>query len=453
VIKTKPEKLHIISLGCSKNLIDSEVMGGLLCKSGLQLVDQSDAADIVIVNTCAFINPAKEEAIEEILALVEAKKRATRKFQIIVAGCLAQRYGKELFSQIPEVDLFIGTGEVGNIVKHINTLNQDKSRRAAVITQPDFLMTARHERVLSSAAVSTFLKISDGCSNCCSYCAIPSIRGKARSRKPDDILKEAESLAARGIKEIIITGQDTTAYGRDLNGQPRLSELITSMAKIKSIKWIRLLYAHPAHITGEVLSTIAANKKICRYIDLPIQHIDDAILKSMERKVTSTQIKEIITLARKIMPDVALRTSLIVGFPGETKKRFEKLLDFVREIKFDHLGVFTYSREEGTKAAEFKSQISEVEKERRREIIMSEQVAISNTINKSLIGSIQEVLIEEKSDRADFAWMGRCRRQAPEIDGITYIKSGQNQIGKIVKCKITNADDYDLFAEIIQLMR
>jgi len=234
-----------------------------------------------------------------------------------------------------------------------------------------------------------------------------------------------------------------------LKGQPRLSDLLNGMARINSIKWIRLLYTHPAQITGEMLSTIAANKKICRYIDLPIQHIDDCILQAMGRKVTATQIREIITQARKIIPNVALRTSLIVGFPGETQKRFERLLDFVREIKFDHLGIFTYSREEGTKAAEFKSQVSEAEKEKRREIIMSEQADISKAINKSLIGTVKEVLIEEKSDRADFSWIGRCRRQAPEIDGITYIKSGQDKIGKIVKCKITGADDYDLFAEII----
>ena len=447
--KTNPEKLHIISLGCSKNLIDSEVMGGLCSKSGLQLVERSDAADIVIVNTCAFINPAKEEALEEILTLAEEKKKATRKFQLVVAGCLAQRYGKELFDQIPEVDLFIGVGEVGNIVAHLNKLNQDNSRRAAVITKPDFLMTSQHERVLSSTAVSTFLKISDGCSNGCSYCSIPSIRGRARSRKPNDILKEAANLAARGIREIIIIGQDTTAYGSDLKSHPRLSDLLAGMARIKSISWIRLLYAHPAHITKDILETIAANKKICRYIDLPIQHIDDSILHTMGRKVTSNQIREIIALARKIMPDVALRTSLIVGFPGETPNRFERLLNFVREIKFDHLGVFTYSREEGTKAAQLKTQISEKEKERRREIIMNEQAAISNSINKSLIGTIEEVLIEEKSDRSDFAFMGRCRRQAPEIDGITYIKSSTAQIGKIVKCKITEADDYDLFAEVI----
>ncbi len=450
LIKTKPEKLHIISLGCSKNLIDSEVMGGLCSKSGLQLVEKSDDADIVIINTCAFINPAKEEALEEILSLAEEKKKANRKFQLVVAGCLAQRYGKELVSQIPEVDLFIGVGEVGNIVKHLSKLNEGKFRRTAVISKPDFLMTSEHERVLSSTAVSTFLKISDGCSNCCSYCAIPSIRGKARSRKTDDILKEAENLAARGIKEIIITGQDTTAYGLDLKSHPSLSGLLTEMAKIKSINWIRLLYAHPAHITTNVLETIAASNKICRYIDLPIQHIDDAILAAMGRKVTSTQIKEIIAQARDIIPGVALRTSLIVGFPGETPKRFERLLNFVREIKFDHLGVFTYSREDGTTAAELKSQISEAEKERRREIIMSEQAAISNAINKKLIGSIREVLVEEKSDRTDFAFIGRCRRQAPEIDGITYVKNSQAQIGKIVKCKITEADDYDLFAEIIQ---
>ena len=447
--KIKPEKLHIISLGCSKNLIDSEVMGGLLCKSGLKLVERSDEADVVIVNTCAFINPAKEEALEEILTLADEKKKTSRELKLVVAGCLAQRYGKELFSQIPEVDLFIGVSEVGNVVAHLNKLNRAKSQRAAVITKPDFLMTSRHERVLSSTAVSTFLKISDGCSNCCSYCVIPSIRGSARSRQPDDILKEAENLAARGIKEIILTGQDTTAYGRDLKGHPRLTDLISGMEKIRGIKWIRLLYAHPAHITVDILETIAASNKACRYIDLPIQHIDDAILAAMGRKVTGNQIREIIKQARQILPDIALRTSLIVGFPGETAKRFDRLLDFVREIKFDHLGVFTYSREESTKAAEFKSQISEKEKERRREIIMSEQAAISNAINKSLIGTIGEVLIEEKSDRADYAFTGRCRRQAPEIDGITYIKGSSTKIGKIVKCKITDADDYDLFANVI----
>ena len=447
--KINQNKVRIISLGCPKNLIDSEVMAGLLNQSGRQLLDRSDLADIVIVNTCAFINPAKEEAIEEILTLAEEKKKNNPRLRIVVAGCLTQRYGRELFAQMPEVDLFVGTGEVGNIVSHINKLDKGKYKRDAVITKPDFLMNYQHPRILSTTAASTYLKISDGCSNRCSYCVIPSIRGAARSRKSDDILQEAEILANRGIKEIIITAQDTTNYGRDLKGRPRLSTLLNDMAKIKSVKWIRLLYAHPARVTTDLLETIAANEKICRYIDVPIQHIDDDILKAMNRKVTGAKIKEVITQARRIIPGVALRTSLIVGFPGETPTRFNRLLDFVNEIKFDHLGVFTYSREEGTKAANLKSQVSEKEKERRRETIMNEQAAISAAINKTLIGSAQEVLIEGESDRDDYAYMGRCRRQALEIDGITYIKKSKAQIGKIIKCKITSVDEYDLFGEII----
>lgn len=448
--KTNQNKVHIISLGCPKNLVDSEVMGGLLNKSGHQLVGHSASADIVIVNTCAFINPAKEEALEEILTLAEEKKKKNPQLRIVVAGCLAQRYGKELFSQIPEVDLLIGTGQVGNIANHINKLSQEKFKRSAVITKPDFLMNSQHPRLLPSAAASTYLKISDGCSNCCSYCVIPSLRGPLRSRKPDDVLQEAERLVQRGIKEIIITAQDTTAYGMDLKGRPRLSALLNDMAKIKRVKWIRLLYTHPARVTTDLLKIIAAHKKICSYIDLPIQQIDDDILKAMNRKVTSAEIKNVIAEARRIIPDVALRTSLIVGFPGETQKRFAKLIDFVNETKFDHLGVFTYSREEGTIAENLKSHVSEKEKERRREIIMNEQAAISGAINQTLIGSTQEVLIEGKSDRDDFSDMGRCRRQSPEIDGVTYIKNSKARIGDIVKCKITAADDYDLFGETIK---
>jgi len=443
--KTNQNKVRIISLGCPKNLIDSEVMGGLLNQSGHQLVDQNDSADIVIVNTCAFINPAKEEAIEEILTLAEEKKKNNLRLRIVVAGCLAQRYGRELFAEMPEVDLFIGTGEVGNIVSHISKLDQEKYKRAAIITKPDFLMNFQHPRILSSTTVSAYLKISDGCSNHCSYCAIPSIRGTARSRQPDDILREAEILAQRGIKEIIITAQDTTNYGRDLKSRPQLSTLLNDMAKIKGVKWIRLLYAHPARVTEDLLETIATNEKICRYIDLPIQHIDDDILEAMNRKVTGAKIKKVIAQAREIIPGVGLRTSLIVGFPGETKKRFEKLIDFVDEMKFDHLGVFTYSKEEGTIAASLTSHVSEKEKELRRETIMNEQAAISGAINKTLIGSIQEVLIEEKSDHSDYAYMGRCRRQSPEIDGVTYLKISKAPIGSIVKCKITAADEYDLF--------
>ena len=442
-------KVHIISLGCSKNLVDSEVMGGLLSQSGVQLVNRRELADIVIVNTCAFINPAKEEAIEEILQLAWEKKEVPHPFLIVVAGCLAQRYGRELLADIPEVDLFIGTGEVANIVEHISRLTSPEAKRLAVITKPNFLMNSKHPRVLSGASVTAYLKISDGCSNCCTYCVIPSIRGRARSRRPDDILQEAQMLAQRGIREIIITGQDTTAYGMDLPDRPQLSDLLTDLAAIRGIQWIRLLYAHPAHMTEEIMISMAGSEKICRYIDLPIQHIDDAVLKAMNRNVASHRIKEIIAGAREIMPDVALRTSIIVGFPGETQKRFDRLLDFIVAAKFDHLGVFPYSREEGTKAALLPSRIAEKEKQRRRDIIMNEQAAISNSINQGLIGTIQEILIEGKSDRSDYIYVARCRRQAPEIDGITYVKGKQAKTGSIVQGRIIEADDYDLFAEII----
>jgi ribosomal protein S12 methylthiotransferase len=447
VRKSTSSKLHIISLGCSKNLIDSEVMGGQASAAGMTLVESPHDADVVIVNTCGFIGPAKEEALEVILTMAEEKKK--RPIKLIVAGCLAQRYGKELLSEIPEVDLFIGTGEVGRIAKHLQTLKTAQQRRAAIVSKPDFLMTSDHERILSSNSVTAYLKISDGCSNYCTYCAIPSIRGKARSRKPDDILIEAQKLIRRGIKEIILIGQDTTAYGRDLKTRSALSGLLSDLASLSGLRWLRLLYAHPAHITTDVLKAMASSKNICRYIDLPIQHIDDTILAGMNRKVTSDRISEMLAEARSILPDVALRTSIIVGFPGETPKRFERLLDFVRQARFDHLGVFPYSREEGTPAACLPSHISEKEKERRRDAVMSEQADISHAINAKLIGSTQEVLIEKQSEREGYAFVGRCRRQAPEIDGVTYIKDGGAKIGDIVQCKITGADHYDLFAKVI----
>ncbi len=422
-------------------------MGGLLAQNGNRLVEQNDRADIVIINTCAFITPAKEEAIEEILLLAEKKKKNHPRLRIVVAGCLAQRYARELFTQMPEVDLFVGTGEVGNIVDHINQLHRKHFQRRFIVTKPNFLMNCDMPRLLPSQTASAYLKISEGCSNRCSYCVIPSIRGKARSRQPDDILREAETLARRGIKEIIITAQDTAQYGRDLKGRPSLAFLLRELEAIKDIDWIRLLYTHPAHVTQDLLETIADSKKICRYLDLPIQHIDDAVLKAMNRNVSGAKIKEVIAQARQIIPGVALRTSLIVGFPKETATRFNRLLEFVNETQFDHLGVFVYSREEGTKAAAFKSQIAEKEKERRRDIIMHEQAAISAAINAALIGSVQEALIEATSDRADYDAVGRIRRQAPEIDGVTYLKGKNLRPGNMVLCEITAANEYDLFAK------
>ncbi len=443
----KPLNLHIVSLGCAKNLVDSEVMGGLARKAGIVLTDQITQADFVLVNTCAFINPAKEESIETILSIAREKQRQGLNFKLVVAGCLAQRYGRQLLRDLPEVDLFIGTGEVGRVVRHLQTLAAGP-KRVAVVSNPDFLMTSDHERILPEGAFSANLKIADGCSNRCTYCAIPDIRGPARSREPEDILREAQSLAKRGIKELLIIGQDTSAYGRDLKSRPSLSGLLEELASIDGIRWIRLLYSHPAHLSAETLSVMARRDKICRYIDLPVQHIDDTLLAAMNRRADADQIRSVISQARVMMPDVALRTSLIVGFPGETPKRFERLIAFVRETKFDHLGVFTYSREEGTAAAAMPSRISEKEKERRRDIVMNEQAEISLAINRTLIGSTQEVLIEGKSDRPDYVYMGRCRRQAPEIDGVTYLAHSSLKIGDLVHCVITNADHYDLFADL-----
>jgi ribosomal protein S12 methylthiotransferase len=447
----KSKKVHIISLGCPKNLVDSEVMAALISKSGYNTTPLAHEADVILINTCAFILPAKEESIEEILRAAEGKKgRESSCIRLVVTGCLPQRYGRILEHELPEVDLFLGVGEVPNIVQHLdNLILKETPGRRSIIGKPSFLMDARYPRLVTTPFYTAYLKIADGCSNRCSYCVIPEIRGKARSRPIDDILTEAKILVSGGVKEIIITAQDTTAYGRGLKGKPTLNDLLKKLASIKDIYWIRLLYTHPAGLTDDILKTIADEKRICNYIDIPIQHMDDDILAAMNRRGKSDLIKKTIQKAREIIPSVALRTSIIVGFPGETRTKFNKLLSFVREIRFDHLGVFTYSREEGTKAASYLSRISEREKETRKQVIMEEQAVVSYAINQSLIGSIQEVLIEGKSEISDFPYIGRCRRQAPDIDGITYVKGKNLIIGDIILCRITAASDYDLFAEVV----
>jgi ribosomal protein S12 methylthiotransferase len=322
-------------------------------------------------------------------------------------------------------------------------------RQRSLIGKPTFLMNAGHRRLTSATLPSAYIKIADGCSNRCSYCVIPAIRGKARSRAIDDVVREAANLASRGVRELIITAQDTTAYGRDLKGKPSLSLLLRELARVDDLAWIRLLYTYPAHLTEELLRTIADENKICDYLDIPIQHGDDAILPAMHRRGDAALIRNAVGKARSIVPGVALRTSIIVGFPGETPRRFENLLTFIREIRFDHLGVFPYSREEGTEASALPSRISEREKERRRNLVMEEQALISRTINMALIGTRQEILIEGKSDLAGgYTRLGRCRRQAPEIDGVTHLRGGNPEPGTITTCRITAADDYDLFAEL-----
>jgi ribosomal protein S12 methylthiotransferase len=445
----KNRTLHIVSLGCPKNQVDAEVMAAILVGQGFQIIPEPQSAEVILINTCAFILPAREEAIDEILHMSRYKKTGALK-HLVVTGCLPQRYGKTLEKEIPEVDLFLGISEVPNILKHICNLTFTAPLRSrSVVPKPDFLMNADHPRLLPPFTATTYLKIADGCSNRCAYCIIPAIRGKARSRHLNDILREAAGLVEKGVKEIILIAQDTTAYGRDLKERQGLRLLLQKLAAMEQIRWIRLLYTHPAHLTEDVLSVMAAEEKICRYLDIPIQHIDDAILKTMNRRTNSKQIFSVIEKARTLMPDVALRTSLMTGFPGETKTRFHRLVDVIRNIRFDHLGVFTYSREEGTAAAGLSSRISEREKLRRRNLLMEEQSVISFQINQSLIGSRQECIIEGKSDRSDYPFHGRCRRQAPEVDGMTYLK-GENLVpGEILSCTITDAAEYDLFGEIV----
>jgi len=447
----KYRKVHIVSLGCPKNLVDSEVMAALLSKSGYRIIPEAERADIILINTCAFILSAKEESIDEILRTAEWKKGGKGPCtHLVVTGCLPQRYGRILEKELPEVDLFLGVGEVPNIAQYLDDLAlSEPTGRRSVIGKPSFLMDASYPRLTTTPFYTSYLKIAEGCSNRCSYCVIPAIRGKAKSRDIDDILTEAETLVRGGVKEIIITAQDTTAYGRDLKGKPPLSVLLKKLASLTGLHWIRLLYTHPAGLTDEILKTIADEENICNYIDIPIQHIDDEILAAMKRRSGSDLIRKAIKKAREIIPGVALRTSIIVGFPGETRIKFNRLLSFVRETRFDHLGVFTYSREEGTKAASYPSRISEKEKEAIRQILMEEQAVVSYEINQSLVGSTQEVLIEGKSEIPDFPYTGRCRRQAPEIDGITYVKGKNLTIGDIMICKITAADDYDLFTEVV----
>ncbi len=443
--------VHIVSLGCPKNLIDSEVMAALLHEGGFHLTSLPEEADIILINTCTFVTPAKEESIDEIFRMAQMKEVARCKF-LVITGCLPQRYGTVLEQEIPEVDLFLGIDEIPTIAQHLTNLpKRQNDDRRSYIERPTFLMDSSFHRIVSSSPHSTYLKIAEGCSNHCSYCVIPLVRGEFRSRKPGDILKEAAVLAAQGMKEIIITAQETTAYGKDLPGKPRLAMLLKELSLIDGIRWIRLLYTHPATITDDVLAALAEEDKVCKYIDLPIQHIDDDILKSMNRRVTGTTIRDIIRKSRDVIPDVALRTSLIVGYPGETEEKFERLREFIHEARFDHLGVFIYSPEEDTRAAHLPDQISEDEKEVRRDIIMEEQAIISYDINQFLIDSVQEVMIEGPSDIPGYTQVGRLKRQAPDIDGITYVKAGQCAPGDIISCRIDSAEEYDLYAEAIKI--
>ena len=450
-----------ISLGCSKNLIDTEVAIGKFKEHKYSIVNDPKQADIIVINTCGFITSAKEEAINTILEMAEYKKKRCK--YLIVMGCLVQRYYNDLVKSLPEVDMFIKIDDYDNLWDKIEEISKKSQKSPVPVAQiktsqkstvPVATMFAEKEylaREVSTGENYAYLKIGEGCSNMCTYCAIPYIRGLFVSRPFEDIIKEAKMLAKKGIKELIIIAQDTTKYGIDLYGKPRLAELLQELCKIKEFKWIRFLYSYPEGITNELIKVVKENDKICKYFDIPIQHISNDVLKRMNRKTSKENIEKLITKIRKEIPDAILRTSLIVGFPGENKEDFEELYEFVKKTKFDKLGVFSYSKEEGTPASKMQNQIHYKTKQSRLNKIMSLQQEISRERLENNIGKTIEVLVENMSFDEKYL-IGRTKNDVPEEDGIVFVKRTQkneNKINQFIKCKVIDVSNYDLIAESI----
>jgi ribosomal protein S12 methylthiotransferase len=442
------KSIRVFSLGCPKNLVDSEVMLGLLHQAGWTL-SLGEEAEVVLVNTCGFIRDAKEESIEAILRAAREKEAGKYKY-LVVTGCLPQRYKKDLRQELPEVDLFLGTNEVGEAAGLLEKLVRGELKKKQIIGRPRFLYDHETPRILSSGPGSAYIKIAEGCSNCCSYCVIPKIRGRLRSRSIPSVLVEVEKAAAQGVKEVNLIAQDLTAFGQDARDEVKLTALLRSLVQVEGIRWIRLLYAHPAHLTPELVSLIREEEKICKYLDLPIQHIHDGILKAMNRRISGRSLREVLAKIRREVPGIALRTSLMVGFPGETKKAFQELFEFVKEFEFDHLGVFTYSPEEGTRAGKMRGRVPAKIQAERYHQIMALQKKISRKKQEQQVGSRVEVLIEGAGKKAGVIWEGRTQRQAPEIDGLTLLTKGEALPGEMVEARITRAAAYDLYGEILQ---
>ena len=451
-------KVGFVSLGCSKNLIDTEIVIGHFRNNNYEIVNNPEKAEIIVINTCGFIESAKEEAINSILEMAQYKTKKCK--YLIVMGCLVQRYYEELLKELPEVDLFIKIDEYDKLWEKIdkliksNEVGSSTTQKIKKITEmkPLPMPTPKefYEREITTGTNYAYLKIGEGCSNRCTYCAIPYIRGPFVSRKMEEIIEEAKILAKKGIKEIIIIAQDTTKYGIDIYGESKLAELLEEISKISEIKWIRFLYSYPEGITDELIQIVKNNEKICKYFDIPIQHISDKVLKRMNRRTNKKQIEELLEKIRKEISDVVLRTSLIVGFPGEDKEDFEELKQFVKKAKFDKLGTFMYSKEDGTPAAKLPEQINTNTKKSRYNQIMKIQQKISNEILQEKIGQEYDVLIEDVVFDGKYL-AGRTKQDVPEIDGIIYIKNNvlENLINKIIKVKIIDYDDYDLIGEII----
>ncbi len=441
-------KIAFVSLGCDKNLVDSEIMLGIIDEEGHTIIDDEKNSDIVIINTCGFILDATNEAIENILEFVELKKQGFLK-SIIVTGCMVQRYKDEIFKEIPEVDAIVGTGdfeEIGKVIKRVSD-----GEKVTQITDMNKKLDDRlaHKRMLSTPSYFAYLKIAEGCDNHCTYCTIPKLRGKYRSRDLESLIKEAEILVNKGVIELILVAQDTSMYGTDIYGENKLHILLQELSKIETLKWIRLMYSYPEHITDETIFEIANNPKLCKYLDMPIQHASDKILKLMNRGTDSARIKEIIKKLRENIKGLSLRTTLIVGFPGEDEKDFKELLDFVEEMKFNKLGVFAFSKEEGTAAYKLPNQLDEKTKQKRRDIVLDRQKMISLEINKKYINNVLDVIVDGRLPDDD-VYCGRSYMDSHDVDGFVFFNNEYELLsGDIVKIRITDAMYYDLVGVVV----
>jgi len=446
------QKFNIISLGCARNLVDSEVMAGVLHQNDYELVPEPETADIVLINTCGFIAAAKEESIDTILDVARLKEEGKVK-KLIVAGCLSQRYLNELAKELPEVDFFIGTGEVPRIAEILK--EHEAQARRQYVGLPSYLYDHSTPRIRSTPSYTAFVKVSEGCDHKCAFCIIPQMRGPHRSRSIDSIFNEACKLTEKGVKEINLIAQDLTAYGRDRKDGTTLEGLLRELANVPQLHWLRLLYAYPNFLDDALLEVIRDKEKICKYIDIPFQHISQSILQRMRRGKSGSSVREATQKLRKFIPGLTLRTSLIVGFPGETDTDFSELLDFVEEAEFERLGVFKYSPEEGTAAARMGAQVSEQMKERRWQEVMDLQSVISRKKNEGLIGTIQRVMIDDVALNSERV-TGRTQDHAPEVDGVVFVESDDSRQkrvavrpGDMIDVRITGALDYDLISETI----
>lgn len=439
-------RFHLISLGCAKNLVDSEVMLGSMVSAGWELMENPEDADLLILNTCGFIQPAVEEAIAEIFELVRIKERSPE-VKIVVVGCLVQRYKEKLSEDLPEVDLFIGTECAADIAVYVSRM-KDGDLQDRIVLPERFLMSSNTPRIISTPIYRAWLKITEGCDNRCSYCMIPTIRGRLRSRTIEDLTREAQELQKQGVRELSLIAQDSTAYGNDLGNNHNIVQLMKQLLNQTSIPWLRLLYLYPTGVSDELLQLMAANQRIVPYLDIPMQHTSDKILRAMNRRYNSEQLYRTIERIRNALPDIALRTTFLVGFPGETEKDFMEIETFLKNTHLDHVGVFPYANEEGCPSETFSNQLPEEEKLKRRDYLLDVQSELSEVIQKKYIGRIEPVLVEGLSRETDLLLEGRTRYQAPEVDGCVYINDGVAHPGDIVNVRITDTQVYDLVGGI-----